>query len=1076
MSKFGHNQFFVRLKNATTWNQVEAELTRLDKVQPGIAGKVFELFAEAYFKQSSEFSRVYTKVYRFRNTPLQIKEKLSFGVRDRGVDLILCDNENKLFAVQCKFRSDKTERLSWTKDKLANLFAEANKADGFIVFTNAAGIDQYSARKQKVLVIDSSRLISLCAKEISKILAALFHKRGEKSSSLKKYSFQSAAIKATVAGFRKGDRGQLILPCGAGKTLTSLWIAEKLKAKKILVLVPSLALLRQTKMVWSSNIKQWAEYLCVCSESDIDRSADSTVTEPFEVDSRVSSSPREILQFLRRHERGIIYSTYQSLPEVSAALKGSGIKFDFAIADEAHRTAGSSKGLFALIHNQKKVPAKKRLYMTATPRIINPLARAKLGDQPLLVADMSNQTLFGPEFFRLSFAEAIRQKILVDYRILAIGVSNHEIARDIRKRQYVSENATLADFAHNVALEKVLRKYRASHAISFHSNVSRARNFIERHQSMYRGTMAYHVNGSQPTSVRLRVLEKFREARRSVVSNARCLTEGIDVPNIDVVIFCDPRSSKVDIVQATGRTLRQAKDKRKKMGYVVVPIFHKIDEKTEEIIESGPFRDLVKVIRAMADQDERLEEEIRRIKLSKGHSALRRINSIPIDSRAGLIVPALDFNEKKLSQALFDQIIEKTPVSWRPFGEARKLVRNLGFRSGGDWRRYCNGEYPGKAPKPADIPTYPEDVFAGQWLGMGDWLGTGTIATQLRRYRPFKVARAFVRSLRLESWKEWKKYCAGKKSGLKKKPADIPANPNATYAKEWMGYNDWIGSGNISSQDRKYRSFSKARKFARSLHLKQQKDWYRYCSGSLPDKRPKPLDIPTTPDRIYGKKFKGMGDWLGTGAVATFLRKYRRFAEARAFVRKLRLKSQKEWSLYCAGKLDGKRLKPRDIPNSPYIVYKTQWKGIGDWLGTGIIANRLRFYRSFRLARRFVHKLGLKSQHEWFLYSRGRLPGFSLMPADIPAAPHGVYKKNWRGYGDWIGTGTIAPQNREFLPFRSARRFARRLKLRGQNEWYQYSKGLLSNKGIRPPNIPSNPQVVYKKSWKGFGDWLGFKA
>jgi hypothetical protein len=193
-------------------------------------------------------------------------------------------------------------------------------------------------------------------------------------------------------------------------------------------------------------------------------------------------------------------------------------------------------------------------------------------------------------------------------------------------------------------------------------------------------------------------------------------------------------------------------------------------------------------------------------------------------------------------------------IFW-PFEKARTFTRDLGLRSGAEWLNYCKS-----GNKPPEIPTKPMRTYAeAGWVGMGDWLGTGTIAPRLRQYRGFKEARAFSRGLGLKSTKEWIKFC---KSG--DKPSDVPTNPNAVYKEAgWAGYGDWLGTGRIADQLREYRPFRKARVFARSLGLKSKFDWDRYCKSGN-----KPTDIPAAPHQTYSEDgWAGIGDWLGTGRV-----------------------------------------------------------------------------------------------------------------------------------------------------------------------------------------------------------------
>ena len=273
----------------------------------------------------------------------------------------------------------------------------------------------------------------------------------------------------------------------------------------------------------------------------------------------------------------------------------------------------------------------------------------------------------------------------------------------------------------------------------------------------------------------------------------------------------------------------------------------------------------------------------------------------------------------------------------RPFKQARAFVHSLNLKKQAEWWKYCHGELPEKPPLPPDIPTNPNNLYKDKgWKGVGDWLGTGTVATFLRRYRPFKEARAWVNRLNLRSGTEWRKYCKGELPGKPSLPKDIPANPNQTYKnKGWRGWGDWLGTGAIASRLKEYRPFKEARAWVNRLNLKSETEWRKYRKGELPGKPSLPKDIPANPNQTYKNKgWRGMGDWLGTGTVATFFREYRSFKEARGFVHRLKLKSSVEWRKYCQGQLPGKPPLPKDIPLAPNHTYRYKgWKGMGDWLG-----------------------------------------------------------------------------------------------------------------------------------------------
>jgi hypothetical protein len=346
---------------------------------------------------------------------------------------------------------------------------------------------------------------------------------------------------------------------------------------------------------------------------------------------------------------------------------------------------------------------------------------------------------------------------------------------------------------------------------------------------------------------------------------------------------------------------------------------------------------------------------------------------------------------------------------YRPFQQAREFVRSLKLKKGIEWEAFCEGKMPHLERIPADIPAAPWATYADQgWIGMGDWLGTGNIACYLRKYRLFPQARSFSRSLNLKSGAEWRAFCKGEMPNLGKPPADIPANPNSTYAdKGWAGMGDWLGTGTIAAHRRKYRSFHQARGFVRKLKFRSAKEWYSYCKGEMPLLDKFPADIPASPDRIYATKgWTDWGDWLGSGNKANVHTPSRPFEKARAYVRKLKLKNEGEWRAFCKCELPHLGIRPVYIPTNPNRVYADQgWAGMGDWLGTGRIATHLRKYRSFSQARAFARKLKLTRAKEWYAYCKSEMPHLKRLPPDIPANPREIYAdKGWSGMGDWLGT------------------------------------------------------------------------
>jgi hypothetical protein len=251
-------------------------------------------------------------------------------------------------------------------------------------------------------------------------------------------------------------------------------------------------------------------------------------------------------------------------------------------------------------------------------------------------------------------------------------------------------------------------------------------------------------------------------------------------------------------------------------------------------------------------------------------------------------------------------------------------------------------------------------------------------------------------------------------------------------------------------------SYDDAKKSIHKLNFKTVTEWLNYTKSGK-----RPFNIPSTPRRTYKNEWKGMGDWLGTEIIPTQKRVYKKFEDARKFVRKLKLKNRDAWTKYCKS-----GDKPNDIPNNPWHQYRNSgWKGMGDWLGTGTVASFNKHFLPFKEAREFTKKLGLKNSAEWREYCKS-----GNRPDDIHSAPSKIYKNEWKGMGDWLGTGTIADKNKKRLTYDDAKKFVHKLHLSGATAWREYIKS-----GKLQGNIPTNPNNTYKKqgTWVDWGDFLG---
>jgi len=308
--------------------------------------------------------------------------------------------------------------------------------------------------------------------------------------------------------------------------------------------------------------------------------------------------------------------------------------------------------------------------------------------------------------------------------------------------------------------------------------------------------------------------------------------------------------------------------------------------------------------------------------------------------------------------------------NWKSYSEAKKIVHKLelsGKKPYADWAKTKS--------RPKNIPASPVKVYKDEWVSWGDWLGTNTVATYNVKYCSFEEARKFVQKLNLSSRKKWEIYC---KSG--KKPNDIPFNPDNTYknrkdshGKQWKGWGDFLGTGNVAKKE--FCSFEDARKFARKQKLENIEQWRMFAKS-----KKFPKDIPHSPEGTYKKegKWKGWGDFLGTGYVAHFNRTYRSYEDSKKFVQKLKIQSIKEWQSFVkTNKL------PDDIPHKPDHIYRKQgkWKGWGEFTGSGRVAdmnkskNWLPIKEAKIEARKIAKELGIKSELGWIrAWKAGKIP------------------------------------------------------------------------------------------------------
>ena len=646
-------------------------------------GDAFEVFAEAYI--ATQKIALAKEVWPFESIPFEQRKALSLDTgRDMGVDGTYLTIDGELRAYQVKFR---TNRPSLTWDELSTFMGLTDQVSQRVLFTNCEALPNLMQDRSGFVAIRGSDLDRLIAEDfeamhqwLSSGLISKHHKMP--------FPHQQEALTNISRGLDENDRATVVMACGTGKSLVALWAAEQREYKTLLVLVPSLALVRQLLHEWLRETK-WEDlsFICVCSDSTVTKGVDELIVHQADLDFSVTTESAIVQQFLSKSFDGtkIVFSTYQSAPVVAAAMPvgadGVAEAFDLGIFDEAHKTASRDGTRFSFALEDSNLPIRKRLFFTATPRHYDIRKKDKEGDSTL-VYSMDKLEVYGPVVHTLSFAEAARRNIICDYKVVISVVTSAMVNAQLLQHGevivdgYVVKARQVAlQIALQIALQKAVEKYGVSRIFTFHGTVEAARSFtsddgegIHKHLS---GFTTLHVSGAMPTSRREDQMKAFRQAEKAVMSNARCLTEGVDVPAVDMVAFISPRKSKVDIVQATGRAMR--KSPGKEFGYVMVPLFleQAEGESIEDALRRAGFEDIWDLLGAMKEQDDVLTDIFKQMGEEKGRTG--GYNESRFEERVDVLGPTLSL--EIIRQSITAACLESLGVSWDQwYGRLQEFV------------------------------------------------------------------------------------------------------------------------------------------------------------------------------------------------------------------------------------------------------------------------------------------------------------------------------------------------------------------------------------------------------------------
>ena len=625
-------------------------------------GSKFERLMKKYFLTSPLYSEIFEEVWLWSEFPYA-------NTHDIGIDLVAkVRDKDEFYAIQCKFYDVNN---SVSKDDVDTFISASGKAfyidgvehrySGRIIVSTT---DKWSSNAEETIngqlpPVNRIRLQDLKDSGIDWDSFTLDKIEEMKVCSKKKERpHQVEAIDAVINGFKDSERGKLIMACGTGKTFTALKIAEAITngTGNVLFLVPSISLLNQTLVEWTAQSKYKYRVYAICSDPKASKTSDNIDS----ITDLVIPATTDVNKLIARYvgedsdnTLNFFFSTYQSIEVVSAFQKKSGINFNIIICDEAHRTtgvtlAGEDESNFVKVHSNDFIKADKRLYMTATPRIYGDESKKKATEGSALLCSMDDESIYGKEFYCLGFSKAVSLGLLADYKVIVLAVDEAYVSKRLQSLLTdKSSELTLDDSVKILGCLNGLSKrtlfeseenYFANdptpmrRAVAFNSSIKASKKFVAMFEEIQNELMLNghddsivtvqlgHVDGTDNALVRKSRIDWLKENTSDnscrVLSNARCLSEGIDVPALDAVMFLNPRNSIVDIIQSVGRVMRRAEGKQ--YGYIILPIGIPAGMEPEDALNDNKRYKIVwDVLQALRAHDDRFNNTINKIDLNK---------------------------------------------------------------------------------------------------------------------------------------------------------------------------------------------------------------------------------------------------------------------------------------------------------------------------------------------------------------------------------------------------------------------------------------------------------------------------
>ncbi|MCF6313524.1 MAG: DEAD/DEAH box helicase family protein [Verrucomicrobiales bacterium] len=631
-------------------------------------GNYFEELIRAYFRYEASYADLFSDVWLYSDWA---KEQ-GLDAKDTGIDLVAKTRDtDEYHAIQCKFYAEDHKIQKSDIDSFFTASGQKPFTHRIIVTTTNEWTD--NAEKSLAGQQPPVSKIDLIDLENSQIDWEKYQPSKKPALKVKYDSrpHQQSAITNVLLGLKNADRGKLIMACGTGKTFTSLKIAEKIagKNKRVLFLVPSLSLLSQTLTEWTQQSKTPLHSFAVCSDSEVGkkRKRNEDIVETFAHELRypaTTDSKRLAAEMASRHDAqhmSVVFSTYHSLQVISEAQHLYDLEeFDLVICDEAHRTTGATfdneaESKFVKVHDAEFLRAKKRIYMTATPRIYADMAKATALQDGAVLYGMDDETYYGKQLHVITFSEAVQLNLLTDYKVIVLTIDSDHVSERLQDL-LADENNQLKvdDAARIIGCWKALSKQdisddlgsdsdpmrravafcqvieagtgstRTTHKVSSKQITAMFQAVVEAYQDKEEEQHPLicetkHVDGSMNASEKEAKLNWLKEDAPDpntcrILSNVRCLSEGVDVPSLDAVLFLTPRSSAVDVVQSVGRVMRNAPGKKR--GYVILPVVIPAGMEPHEALNDNKVYKVVwEVLQALRSHDDRFDAMINKLDL-----------------------------------------------------------------------------------------------------------------------------------------------------------------------------------------------------------------------------------------------------------------------------------------------------------------------------------------------------------------------------------------------------------------------------------------------------------------------------